>query len=107
MNFVFETDNVKLFNLVTEYMVDLYERKNADYGNSFHNMFKEDGIDVARIKLKDKMSRFDALSKGASPRVDESMEDTLIDLANYAIMTVMELTDWSKIVDNSGVCDDD
>ena len=46
----------------------------------------------ARIRLGDKLARFNALTKEGGQQVsDESIRDTLIDLANYAIMTVMEL----------------
>lgn len=71
----------------------LYERKNHDYDDSFHETWEEEGIDMARIRLSDKLSRFKQLTRdGADQRVkDESIRDTLMDLANYAIMTVMEL----------------
>ena len=47
---------------------------------------------MARIRLSDKLSRFKTLSKRQGQQVqDESMRDTLLDLANYAIMTVMEM----------------
>lgn len=71
---------------------DLYARKNADYGDSFHLSFMEEGMAMARIRLGDKLNRFKALSKSGEQRVqDESMKDTLLDLANYAIMTVLEM----------------
>ena len=74
---------------------DIYKSKNADYGNSFHETFKEEGLAMARIRLSDKLNRFKALSKGKEAEVDtESITDTLYDLANYAIMTIMEITDW-------------
>ena len=37
---------------------DLYERKNHDYGDSFHQTFVEEGMAMARIRLGDKFSRF-------------------------------------------------
>ena len=71
---------------------DLYERKNHDYGDSFHQTFVEEGMAMARIRLGDKFSRFKTLSRGGGQKVDdESIRDTLIDLANYAIMTVLEM----------------
>ena len=70
---------------------NLYERKNHDYGDSFHQTFVE-GMAMARIRLGDKFSRFKTLSRGGEQKVnDESIRDTLIDLANYAIMTVVEM----------------
>lgn len=75
---------------------DLYARKNHDYGDSFHQTFTEEGMAMARIRLGDKLARFKSLtaSGGTLPKVkNESIRDTLIDLANYAIMTVLELDD--------------
>ena len=70
----------------------LYARKNHDYGDSFHLTFAEEGMAMARIRLGDKFNRFKTLSRGGDQKVnDESIRDTLIDLANYAIMTVLEM----------------
>lgn len=70
----------------------LYERKNHDYGDSFHATFLEEGMAMARIRLGDKFSRFKTLSRQGERKVnDESIRDTLLDLANYAIMTVLEM----------------
>lgn len=70
----------------------LYDQKNHDYGDSFHTTYLEEGMAMPRIRLSDKLNRFKMLSKGKDALVnDESIRDTLIDLANYAIMTVMEL----------------
>lgn len=70
---------------------DLYERKNADYGDSFGKSFKEYGLTMACIRLEDKLNRIKALSKQEAKVSDERIEDTLMDLANYAIMTLVEL----------------
>lgn len=73
-------------------LIALYAKKNSDYGDSFHQSYIEDGLAMARIRLGDKFSRFKTLSRKESQEVnDESMRDTLLDLANYAIMTLMEL----------------
>lgn len=75
---------------------DIYTRKNHDYGDSFHETFVEEGFAMARIRLSDKLSRFKKLSKNAVEYgmvEDESIRDTLMDLANYAIMTVLEIDD--------------
>lgn len=70
----------------------LYEQKNHDYGDSFHQTFVEEGMAMARIRLGDKFNRFKTLSRNGGQQVkDESLRDTLIDLANYAIMTVLEM----------------
>lgn len=49
-------------------------------------------MSMSRIRLADKLSRFKNLSSKADQQVsNESIRDTLMDLANYAIMTVLEL----------------
>jgi len=71
---------------------ELYAKKNHDYGDSFHQTFVEEGLAMSRIRLGDKFSRFKTLSRCAEQKVsDESIRDTLLDLANYAIMTVLEI----------------
>ena len=77
---------------ICEELNHLYDQKNHDYGDSFHITYLEEGMAMPRIRLSDKLNRFKMLSKGKDALVnDESIRDTLIDLANYAIMTVMEL----------------
>ena len=72
---------------------EIYDKKNNDYGDSFHQTWIEEGFAMARIRLSDKLNRFKRLSKNDSEQKvkDESIEDTLLDLANYAIMTVLEM----------------
>ena len=83
---------VQRHKIICEEINDLYDRKNHDYGDSFHQTFVEEGMAMARIRLGDKFNRFKTLSRGGDQKVnDESIQDTLIDLANYAIMTVLEM----------------
>ena len=42
---------------------NLYERKNHDYGDSFHQTFTEEGMAMPRIRLGDKLARFKSLTK--------------------------------------------
>lgn len=75
----------------------LYAKKNHDYGDSFHETFLEEGMAMARIRLSDKLNCFKSLSrKGGQQVSDESMKDTLLDLANYAIMTMLEMEEAEK-----------
>ena len=83
---------VQMHREICEEINDLYDRKNHDYGDSFHQTFVEEGMAMARIRLGDKFNRFKTLSRSGEQKVDdESIRDTLIDLANYAIMTVLEM----------------
>ena len=71
---------------------ELYHRKNHDYGGSFHKSYLEYGMTMPLIRLEDKLNRLKSLTaRGDAKVADESICDTLMDLANYAIMTVMEL----------------
>lgn len=69
----------------------LYAQKNHDYGDSFAKSFKEYGMTMPCIRLEDKLNRLKALTRNGDQQVsDESIDDTLMDLANYAIMTLVE-----------------
>lgn len=71
---------------------ELYVQKNRDYGDSFHQTFVEEGMAMPRIRLGDKFGRFKTLTQSNVQHVkDESIRDTLLDLANYALMTVVEM----------------
>lgn len=71
---------------------DTYKAKNKDYGDSFHRSFVEFGPTAALVRISDKYYRAMNLLRGYDPQVkDESIRDTLLDLANYCIMTVQEL----------------
>ena len=76
---------------ICEELNSTYEAKNHDYGDSFHRSYIEDGLLMAKIRIGDKYSRFKSLLKADQKVKDESIRDTLMDMANYCIMTVMEL----------------
>lgn len=78
---------------ICEELNKLYEKKNHDYGDSFHLTYLEEGMAMPRIRLADKLNRFKKLSRPQEDQLvpEESLRDTLIDLANYAIMTIVEM----------------
>lgn len=66
--------------------------KNEDYGDSFGESFRRYGKISALTRMSDKFFRIENIFLGHEPNVtDETIKDTLIDLANYALMTVVEL----------------
>lgn len=70
----------------------LYAAKNHDYGDSFAKT-RELIPNAILVRLHDKLNRLTILMSGESPQVlDENVNDTLIDLANYAIMELVERT---------------
>ncbi len=74
-----------------------YLQKNAAYGNSFHDTYTELGIMSAVTRISDKYNRLKTLAKEKAKGYnnidigDERITDTLLDLANYCVMTVMEM----------------
>jgi hypothetical protein len=66
----------------------LYNRKNADYGNSFDKTLDEFGLVASATRMSDKFNRFKSLIQNPAQVPDEKIEDTLIDLASYAMMTI-------------------
>ena len=89
---IYNKDNVKAHKDIVLSLNELYAKKNADYGDSFHESYLEEGMAMPRIRLSDKLNRFKSLTKSGKQEVkDENIRDTLLDLANYAIMTVLEL----------------
>lgn len=80
------------FRNIAGELTALYERKNLAYGNSFGETFQKLGIISAVTRISDKYNRLCNLA--THPDIDnlgESIDDTLRDLASYAIMTIIEL----------------
>ncbi|MCI6457137.1 MAG: DUF1599 domain-containing protein [Clostridium sp.] len=87
-------NRVQRFEEITTAMLDLYKRKNADYGNSVAKTFDEYGLVSFLVRIEDKLNRVATLTKKSTTEQqvkDEKIEDTLLDLANYSIMALIEL----------------
>lgn len=81
---------------IVEEMNRTYEKKNHDYGDSFNRSIDRWGLTAALTRMNDKLDRVDALKDKDLKVVDESLRDTLLDLANYAIMTAMYLENMDE-----------
>lgn len=86
-----------------ELLATLYEtylQKNTAYGSSFSDTYKDLGIMSAMTRISDKFSRAKTLAKDRVTKEvcigDEPITDTLLDLANYCLMTVMEIEKEAK-----------
>lgn len=81
---------VEFHSEICDTIKELYIKKNADYGNSFGNARK--AVPFYTLgKLYDKFSRINKLMRDPARNVfDETIEDTLLDLANYCIMELAE-----------------
>ena len=79
------------FKEITDKMFETFKAKNHDYGSSFSNLFNECGMTYAYGHMAEKLERVKSLMKDEAKVNGEGMKDSLLDLANYAILTVMEI----------------
>lgn len=96
--------SIERFDLVLEEMLQTYEAKNADYGNSFGDTIKEFGYTPAVARINDKLNRIKNMVKGNKMKYNESMRDNLLDIATYCVMTVIEIDNGTQI-DSNGLSD--
>lgn len=86
---------IERFHEIVNSMANLYAKKNENYGDSFGQLYKDLGPISGLVPLHNKLNRLTNLIKGG--RNDfESIEDTLQDLACYAVMNLIELEDSRK-----------
>ena len=85
-------DKIKKHQELCEKLHETYKQKNNAYGDSFGLSFSTWGISAAMVRMSDKWNRINNLAK--HPEVDhgdEAITDSLLDLANYCLMTILEL----------------
>jgi hypothetical protein len=86
-------DRVAQYQSVQKEAIELFKKKNADYGDAFATY----GPIGVIVRMGDKISRLNSVTKSGITMVNtESVRDTLIDLHNYAAMAVM-LLDEDKL----------
>lgn len=81
---------VERFRILVNQMADLYKRKNSNYGDSFGKLYSDLGPIAGLVPLHNKLDRLTHLIQTDDPNDFESIEDTLKDLACYAIMNLIE-----------------
>jgi hypothetical protein len=80
------------FRQIAEDIAELYEKKDAVYGDSFGDTFQKLGVISAVTRISDKYNRLCNLAtNNGVDNLGESLEDTLKDMAAYCIMTIMKL----------------
>ena len=80
------------FESVLDEMKELHAKKDKDYNESFHNLFKEYGMSYALGHIEEKLNRVKAIiANGGNAVKNEHIEDSLIDGACYNILTLIEL----------------
>ena len=83
-----EVNRVDQMKAIQSEALELFIRKNADYGDAFAKY----GIIGVLMRMEDKLQRSVSITKnGVSLVNDEKFRDTLIDLHNYSAMALMLL----------------
>lgn len=85
-------DKIKEHQDLMNYLHNLYVVKNHDYGDSVHDTYTKYGLTSFLVRIEDKINRARTLSQNSETLVKtEKIEDTLLDMANYAVLAVIEL----------------
>ena len=92
---IIQSDRSKQLLDVQKEALDLFSKKNIDYGDAFATY----GSVGVIVRLGDKIQRLSAITKNSVHLVeDEKIRDTLIDLHNYAAMAVMLLDENKTLI---------
>lgn len=82
-------DRVEQLKKIQKEGLELFIKKNADYGDAFAKY----GVVGVLMRIEDKIQRaLSITNKGVNLVNDEGIKDTLIDLHNYAAMAIMLLS---------------
>jgi hypothetical protein len=88
MDKVSQIDRVSQMKEIQSKALELFSRKNADYGDAFAKY----GVIGVLMRIEDKIQRSLSITKnGVNLVSDEGIKDTLLDLHNYAAMALMLL----------------
>jgi hypothetical protein len=94
--------NVPTFETILARMAAIHQAKNADYGASYDLAPALLGIPAhvgILVRMTDKLARACRLAQGQAPQVgDEALTDTLLDLANYAVLAILARPDGGKAI---------
>ncbi len=83
-------DRVAQMVQVQQSALELFTRKNIDYGDAFAKY----GVIGVLMRMEDKLHRCMSITKNGVNLVnDEGIRDTLLDLHNYAAMALMLLNE--------------
>ena len=85
-------DRLGIYQYILNNLEDTYKRKNSDYGNSVGDTYEKFGDVSFLTRITDKYNRILSLvDKGEAGQIkDEALEDTILDLANYCLLWLVE-----------------
>ena len=79
-------DRVEQMKQIQNEALELFRKKNIDYGDAFAKY----GVIGVLMRIEDKLQRSMSITKNGINLInDEGLRDTLIDLHNYAAMALM------------------
>lgn len=96
-----EEENLHFAGILGEILDDLFitiDSKNQDYGDSFAKLYRKFGLQYSLIRQLEKTDRLENLimGQGEAKVNDESVEDTIRDIAGYAILTLVTMQKEKK-----------
>lgn len=85
-------EEIRVFDGLTRQMSETFAAKRKDYGQTTTETYDRFGPVSMLTRMYDKMGRLEnILCKTKENNVGEKVEDTLLDLANYALITILEI----------------
>ena len=81
---------VDMFGMILQGMQDTYAAKNADYGDSVGDTYNKFGDISFLTRITDKYNRICSLMDKEADVKDESIDDTILDMANYCVLWLVE-----------------
>ena len=88
---------------ITDELLDILYKKHEDYGPMNIAGAPGGAMNGLRVRMYDKLARLSHLGDNDTPNY-ESIEDTLIDLANYAIIGLLvQRGQWEGIPNGSQI----
>lgn len=82
----------EIFDYIVDHMSDTYRAKNSDYGDSVGDTYNKFGDISFLVRISDKYNRLVSLTNNEQNQQvqDEKLEDTILDLANYCVLWLIE-----------------
>lgn len=88
----FEQKYTDPFKELTDHLAEVLLKKNRAYGDSFTKSVDTYGLPVIGVRLSDKYNRIEHLiTNDEFLENDESLQDTLLDMAGYSILALKYL----------------
>ena len=86
-------DRLDIYEYILNGLEQTYKDKNNDYGNSVADTYEKFGCVSFLVRITDKYNRLLTLCNPNAPEQmvkDEKIDDTILDLANYCLLWLVE-----------------